>query len=293
MEGAGQNMMEAAKHLAEAVGLDEPVRVVDIGANPMNHKPPYAAMLAEGLCHVVGFEPQESALAELNARKGPNETYLPDAVGDGGMHTLHLYRGGGLASLFPIRRATVAFMRGLRRAARDVGTETLSTRRLDDMPEVGRVDFFKIDIQGGEAMVFENASRALSEAVCVQTEVSFFPLYEGHRGFGEIDIMLRKAGLAPHSFASMVQRFVLSRRLRSLPAATPHQMLDGDIVYFRDLSQPDGLSNETIARMAMIAEAVYGFRDLVLRCVDVLEDRGAIDTNALDRYLKAINAVEG
>jgi len=281
-----------AKHLAEAVRLEDGVRIVDIGANPMNHKPPYAAMLGAGLCHVVGFEPQQSALDELNARKGPNETYLPYAVGDGGRHTLNLYRGGGLASLFPIRRATVSFLRGLRRAARGQGSEALETMRLDDIAEVGRVDHFKIDIQGGEPMVFEHASRALSEAVCVHSEVSFFPLYEGHRGFGEVDVMLRKAGFLPHSFASLVQRVVLSRRVRALPDVEPRQMLDGDIVYFRDLSQPDGLSDQTVARTAMIAEAVYGFRDLALRCVDILEDRDAINSAALDRYLKAINAAD-
>lgn len=284
--------MEAAKHLADAVRLAEQVRIVDIGANPMNHKPPYAAMLDAGLCSVVGFEPQESALADLNSRKGPHETYLPHAVGDGGRHQLNLYRGGGLASLLPIRRATVNFMRGLRRAARGVGVEEIATRRLDDLNEVGRVDLFKIDIQGGEPMVFEHADRALSEAVCVQTEVSFFPLYEGHRGFGEVDVILRRAGLLPHSFASMVERVILSKRLRALPDVQAKQMLDGDIVYFRDLSQPEDLSDLTIARTAMIAEAVYGFRDLALRCIDILEDRDAVDPAALDRYLAVIGAAE-
>ncbi len=51
--------------------------VVDVGANPIDGKPPYTAMLSAGLCRVTGFEPQEQALLELEQRKGPNEHYLP------------------------------------------------------------------------------------------------------------------------------------------------------------------------------------------------------------------------
>ena len=57
--------------------------VVDIGANPIDAEPPYKQMLAGGLCTVTGSEPQASALAELERRKGPLERYLPLAVGDG------------------------------------------------------------------------------------------------------------------------------------------------------------------------------------------------------------------
>ena len=48
-----------------------PTTVLDIGANPIDGDPPYKAMLASGLCSVIGFEPQPEALAELNRRKSP------------------------------------------------------------------------------------------------------------------------------------------------------------------------------------------------------------------------------
>jgi hypothetical protein len=53
-------------------GLIQPARltsVVDVGANPIDGDPPYKAMLQRRLCTVVGFEPQDEALAVLNARK--------------------------------------------------------------------------------------------------------------------------------------------------------------------------------------------------------------------------------
>src|SRR5262249_15732084 len=66
------------------------VKALNLGANDNDgHAPPYAGLLAAGDVDVVGFEPNLKALAELNARKGPCETYLPYAIGDGGRHTLN------------------------------------------------------------------------------------------------------------------------------------------------------------------------------------------------------------
>ena len=67
--------------------------VVDVGASPIDGEPPYAPMLSAGLCRVTGFEPQEQALLELQRKKGPDERYLPYAVGDGAAHTLNLCLG--------------------------------------------------------------------------------------------------------------------------------------------------------------------------------------------------------
>lgn len=47
------------------------VKVVDIGANPIDGSPPYAALLKAGNADVVGFEPNPEALAKLNEMKGP------------------------------------------------------------------------------------------------------------------------------------------------------------------------------------------------------------------------------
>ena len=73
--------------------------VVDIGANPIDGDPPYIEMLVAGLCRVLGFEPQQSALAALQNAKGPNERYLPDVIGSGGAYTLNVCQAPGMSSL--------------------------------------------------------------------------------------------------------------------------------------------------------------------------------------------------
>ena len=69
--------------LAGIIGPLAPVDVVDVGANPIDGAPPYKLLLERGYMRLVGFEPQRDALQRLNAAKGPHETYLPNAVGDG------------------------------------------------------------------------------------------------------------------------------------------------------------------------------------------------------------------
>lgn len=78
--------------------------IVDIGANPIDGDPPYKAMLKAGLCRVTGFEPQERALGELEAMRGPNERYLPYLIADGKPHALHICRHSGLTSLLEPNR---------------------------------------------------------------------------------------------------------------------------------------------------------------------------------------------
>jgi FkbM family methyltransferase len=151
--------------------IDARVRVVDIGANPIDGNPPYATLLQSGQADVLGFEPQPEALAELNLKKGPHETYLPHAIGDGGEHTLHFCAAPGMTSIFEPNPAVLNLLHGFPEWGRVLRTEKIKTLRLDDIPEAASFDFLKIDVQGAELMIFEHAASALRNALIIQTEV--------------------------------------------------------------------------------------------------------------------------
>lgn len=274
--------------LTRTLGLTDPLRILDIGANPMNHDAPYKELLAAGHAHVTGFEPQPEALAALNDRKSPHETYFPDVVGDGETHRLNLYRGSGLASLLEIRQPTLDHLLGLRRAARPTGHIDLPSRKLDEIDGIGRVDFLKIDVQGAEAMIFTHAQTALSQTLAVQSEVNFFPLYDNQPSFGEIDRLLQAHGLVPHSFLHIEKRLLRSRWLGRIEGATPQQMLDGDILYLRDLSRPDTLTSDALRKIALLCDTCYGFTDVTLRCLELLVDRGEIKPRVAERFIDSL-----
>lgn len=63
------------------------------------------------------------------------------------------------------------------------------------------------------------------------------------------------------------------------------QMLDGDILYLRDLSGIADWHSDDIKRMALLADGVYNYADIVLRCLDVLQSRGLLQQDQIDTYL--------
>jgi len=141
------------------------IRVVDIGANPIDGDPPYAPLLRAGQADIVGFEPNRDALAALLQKKGPHETYLPHAIGDGKRHTLYHCQAPGMTSLLEPNAALLALFHGFPDWARVVRTEAVDTVRLDDVPETAGADLIKIDIQGAELMALGNAPERLAAAL--------------------------------------------------------------------------------------------------------------------------------
>lgn len=263
--------------------------VVDIGANPIDGDPPYLPMLREGLCRVTGFEPQEQALAALQRKKGPNERYLPYAVGSGEQGVLRVCRASGMTSLFEPDQATLDLFEVLKPCGEVVERVPLSTRKLDEIAEITMLDFLKIDIQGGELAVFSGGRKALETAVAVQTEVSFVTLYEGQPALGDIDLELRRQGFIPHCFAAVKQWPIAPAN----PRRPVNQLLEADIVYVRDFSRPERFDDEQLKHLALIAHHCYGSHDLALRCVMLLRQRGVLPPEAEAIYRQCLGADAG
>jgi FkbM family methyltransferase len=277
-----------ASHLWDILQPARRTRVVDIGANPIDGDPPYKPMLQAGLCTVTGFEPQREALAELQRRKGPLETYLPHAVGDGGTHQLNICRASGMTSLFAPDAATLELFAALKPLGEVLRREPVATRQLDAIDEIDGIDFLKIDIQGGELAVFQNGRAKLARAVAIQTEVSFVTLYEGQPALGEVDVELRAQGFIPHCFAAVKQWPIAPLVVGGDERRPLNQLLEADLVYVRDFSRPDGLDDEQLKQLALVAHHCYGSYDLAVRCLYLLERRGRLAADGRAAYLRGL-----
>ncbi len=264
--------------------------VVDIGANPIDGEPPYRPMLLAGICEVTGFEPQAEALAELQRRQGPHDRYLPYAVGDGAEHMLHICRASGMTSCLEPDAARLALFEPFESFGEVTARAPIQTCRLDDIAEIEHMDFLKIDIQGGELAVFQNGIRKLSEAVAVQVEVSFVNLYQNQPSLGEIDLELRAQGFIPHTFAAVKHWAIAPWQPGMGVAGGTNQLLEADMVYVRDFSRPDNLSDEQLKHLALIAHHCYRSFDLALRCILLLETRSAVKAGAQEAYKRLIAA---
>jgi FkbM family methyltransferase len=275
--------------LARLLDLGRLTHVVDIGANPVDGAPPYKPLLDAQLCRLTGFEPQPVALAELNRKKGTNETYLPYAVGDGGEHTLNLCAYSGWTSLFVPSAAALDVFSFFKTNARVVDRTRLKTRRLDDIAELDDIDFLKIDIQGGELAVFVHGREKLKHAVVIQTEVQFVDLYEGQPSFGQVDQELRAQGFIPHAFAALKKWPVSPLQFGGNPTQPLNQLLEADMVYVRDFVHSERMSSDQLKHLGLIAHVCYGSLDLAGRCIALLEERHTLPAGALQRYIELIN----
>jgi FkbM family methyltransferase len=286
-------MIAPVNELDSLSGLLQPERrtaVVDIGANPIGADPPYKRMLERGLCTVVGFEPQADALAELERRKGALESYFPYVVGDGATHTLHVCSAPGMTGLLKPDAHMLSLFQPFTEFGQVVSTSRVATTRLDDIAEIASLDFLKIDVQGAELMVFRGGRGKLAQAVAVQTEVSFMPLYEGQPLWGDVDRELREQGFVPHAFAAVKRWAIAPMIVGGDPRRSLNQLLEADVVYVRDFARPDALADEQLKQLALVAHHCYGSFDLALRCVFVLEKRGRLPQGSRQRYLESLAA---
>ncbi|WP_300296531.1 FkbM family methyltransferase [Ferrovibrio sp.] len=240
------------------------VKVVDVGANPIDGDPPYATLLRGGHADIVGFEPNLEALAKLNSQKGPTETYLPYAVGDGGRHTLNFCQAPGMTSLLKPNPEVINLFHGFPAWGTVVGTEEIDTRRLDDIPETEGMDLLKIDVQGAELMVFQNATQRLAEAVVIQTEVEFLQMYVDQPLFGDVDCFLRSQGFVFHRFFPTVSRTIQPMLVGDNIYAGMSQIFWADAIFVRDFTRPALMSERQLLAMAAIVHDCYQSFDLVL-----------------------------
>lgn len=271
------------RRLADLLRPGRLTTVVDVGANPIDGASPYASMLAAGLCSVAGFEPQPQALDKLRKAAGPHERYFGCAVGDGTPKTLYRTRCEGMSSTLKPDAASLGAFVALPEYGAVVAEQPVETRRLDDL-DLGPVDFLKIDVQGGELDVFRNGRETLSNAVAIQTEVSFVTLYEGQAPIGEIDLELRAQGFIPHLVAEEKRWPIAPLRFTDDPLNAFRQIMEMDLVYVRDFRSWGNLTAEQWRHLAMIALCVYGSADLTGRCVAALEGIGAAPSGTLETY---------
>jgi len=243
--------------------LDTHVDIVDIGANPIDGPAIYEELLKTKHTKLVAFEPQKEGFDELKSQQRDNMTILPLAVGDGTTQTFHRCYSPGMSSTLKPDMTSLHYMQGYQTWGQVLETSTVDTVRLDDIQEITNIDFLKIDIQGGELKVFQNGLNRLSDAVLIQTEVSFNNLYHNEPLFSDIDQHLRKMGFVFHTFESMLQRCFTPVIVNDDIFQGNKQIFQADAVYVKDYRALSRLSSLKQRKLAYLLHELYFSFDLV------------------------------
>jgi FkbM family methyltransferase len=256
-------------------------KIVDIGASNIGWPPPYQPMLESGAT-LIGFEPSETAFKKLVADAEPNHIYLKAAVGDGSPKALNFFWDPGMTScLLPNEPVLDMF---LPYDCKVTASERVDTTRLDDITEIGEVDLLKMDIQGFELEVLNNAVSKLEKTLVIDIEVSFVQMYQGQPLFADIDLFLRQQGFQFHRFNYDADPALEGTEIQTvgpswmasgtgLISYNRGQVLWADAIYVRDYNQLDKLSNSQLLSMARVLHDCYQSYDLVQHLLTEYDQR--------------------
>ncbi|MBF0612057.1 MAG: FkbM family methyltransferase [Magnetococcales bacterium] len=283
-----------APPFAQLTGQRLPLKVVDVGANPIDSEPPYAPLMASDLTWVVGFEPNQEALGRLNEKKGPRELYLPHAVGDGKRHPLNFCQAPGMTSILEPNPAVLNLFHGFPNWGRVTSTVEVDTVRLDDVPETAGVDMLKMDIQGAEWLVLSHAKERLKDALVVQLEVEFLPLYKDQPLFAEVDQLMRQHGFMLHRLLPLVSRVVQPLLVDNNIYAGMSQTVWTDAVFIRDLTRLDLLNDRQLLATASILHDCYQSMDVALHLLTEMDRRNGsqLGPNYLQSLMQTARRVD-
>lgn len=274
--------------LLQLIPLDRRLRIVDVGSSPIDGPPPYQPLVDAVPTELIGFEPNPEARAQLQSQLTPHQIVLPDAVGDGGHHTLHFCRAPGMNSLLEPDPQVLGKFHLFGEFGDVLSTETVATKRLDDIEGVAPIDFLKLDVQGFERTILENGRTVMRSCLVVHTEAAFVPMYRGQPCVGEVDTLLRELGFVAHTIFSLKRWGVAPLMVQKNPRRGLNQLLDGDLVYVRNFFDLTEWKDAELARLSHILHFVYGSFDVVYYLLQELTRRGATSPRAPRDYAELV-----
>ena len=263
------------------------INIVDVGAALLD-KPPYQPLVDAGRARVIGFEPNAHECARLNLEYGGAHAFFPYFVGDGNSAIFHETNWAPTGSLYEPNSALLEKFQNLADVTRPVATHSVSTVRLDDVVEIDDVDFIKIDVQGSELTIFQNALRVLQSVLLIRTEVEFVELYKNQPMFADVDMFLRGRGFQFHTFAGFGRRTFKPLVLNGDLNSGLHQDIWSDALYVRDWMRLDALDELKLKKYAVLAHDLLKSFDLAHLVLAALD--GKTGGNIAAAYLARLTA---
>ncbi len=264
--------------LIDMLGRRAPhMKVVDVGAMWLGaDDPPYGALTKAGKCDVIGFEPQQNECDKLNKMGLKRQSYLPYFIGDGSKRTFHLTSAPMTSSLYEPNTSLLNLFQLLHELTTTVSTSSVTTKRLDDIPEIAGTDYLKLDVQGAEADCLRGGTQLLRNCAVVYTEVNFVPMYKDMALFGDVDALMRENGFLLHWLEPTQNRCYKPFMVNNSPVLGLNQTIWSNAVYVKDFTRLGRQPVELLLKMAVIVHECFNSFDLAahaLRYYDAKVER--------------------
>jgi FkbM family methyltransferase len=239
------------------------IAIADVGASLIGEEPPYQHLIDAGVATLIDFEPDAVACEELNVKYKGTHKFYPYFIGDGNPSIFHETNWVATGSLFPPNTELVNKFNHLGELMIPKAQHHVQTTRLDDIAEIDRIDFLKMDIQGGELAALSNAPKLLETTLLVQVEVEFLELYSGQPLFADVDSYLRSQGFQFHCFqGDLSGRAFKPLVVHNNTGAKLNQVLWADAIYVKDWMKLEKLNEELLIKYIVLAHEIARSPDL-------------------------------
>lgn len=158
---------------------DRSITVVDVGARNTSLE---ELLPLQRHIEYIGFDADEQEVNRLNGESSifKSSKFIPAYVGSKNKEVnFALHYDGGNSSIYPFSES---YLKWFRNGDSDYVKEyhQLFSRSLDDLVDAD-VDLIKVDTQGTEYDILNNATNCLTKALMVEVEVEFIQMYEGQK----------------------------------------------------------------------------------------------------------------
>ena len=253
---------------------------MDIGAAGGIH--PRWGNLTNPSLSAILIEPEAKAFAELSGSDGRIHSVAAALSSENGRHRLHVARKGQCSSLYPRNFDFVNRFPNQERFE-IIGEEDVETRTLDSLcSEIGltAVDFIKIDVEGHESAVIAGGDACFRNALGIEAEMVFAPLYIGGTGFCDQHASYTAMGFELFD----LQRYHWKRKDGAM-LPSPGQLVYCNGLY---LKSPETVVEESPGdtrrlRAAFRIYASFGLNDLVMSLRNLCTNRNLLPADDLDQ----------
>jgi FkbM family methyltransferase len=159
-----------------------------------------------------------------------------------------------------------------------IKTDTLNNQLKKN--DIGEIDFIKIDTQGYELPILKGGGDYLDNAIGLELEVEFAPLYKNQPLFNEVDSFVREKGFELFD----IRRYYWKRKESVNNGSQKGQLVFGDALYFKSPERvllTNGITQEKIIR-SICVYLVYGYSDLARTLLNNANSKGLLTKEVYD-----------
>jgi FkbM family methyltransferase len=253
---------------------EEQIKIIDVGAMSIGaENDSYETLYNSGKIRVIGFEPDEGECRKLNNASNGVHEYHPYFIGNGKPANYYKTNRTMTGSLFEPNAELLQLFQNLNELTLLEETIQVETVRLDDLAFLADIDFIKIDVQGSELQVFENAVNLLSDVFLIQTEVEFVELYKNQPLFADVDRFLRSQGFQFHTFTNRGSRCYKPLIIENNINRGLNQLLWSDAVYVKDETHLRSATPEKLLKTAILLHDLYASLDFCHHLLSLYDEK--------------------